>query len=120
MLDGLGVRDMTIEECRDFLKKRDELVADFESQKDKLQSEFQRLVDMLGQAPNQKGPGVKVKIPIPEVATFGDTIVLTWDIQHYRDVAVMLFSHDWVSKALVWCMEEGLRLRGAIAIGEYV
>ena len=83
MLDGLGVRNMTIEECQDFLKKRDELVVDFENKRNGIQEKFQNLASKLDRSGGPEFLATKVDVPIPATAAFADTLVFTWEMRIY-------------------------------------
>jgi hypothetical protein len=101
MLDVLGASNYSIEESRDFIKKREELLK------------------KLGEVETMLMKPLK-GVPQPVVATFGDTLVFTWAVGEELSLKMLPGVAEWLRHAVRWGLVRGLLLRGALAIGHYV
>ncbi|MBI2921574.1 MAG: hypothetical protein HYY18_10875 [Planctomycetes bacterium] len=106
ILDGLGVRSELSEAAVKFLDRRD---LTLEGMPRALRSA--EVFAYLGKEIEEPG--------VPRVITFGDNIVLVWELPKVTDSALLGFSQP-ILHALVRGMEVGLLLRGAVSFGEYI
>ena len=111
ILDALGVRNMTMDQSRDFIRRRDELLSDFSSNRKSITADASRIKSAIGEPES---------VPKPKSTTFGDTIVITWEHKKRPEISLTFFSLNWLSGAIFQCLLKGPLLRGAIAIGEYI
>ncbi|MBN1594220.1 MAG: hypothetical protein JW941_13335 [Candidatus Coatesbacteria bacterium] len=111
MLDALGVRNMTVDQCRHFIERRDVLLRNRPVKVKELRSELNQL---------KIYKDVPENVPEPEVVTFADNIVFTWQIQQRPEIALRYLSFQWLSFLIACGIKENLPFRGAIAIGEYI
>lgn len=102
MIDALGVRNLSIQESRDFIEKINEIL--------------DRVTDT-GRIWQKTGTFVQ-GLQAPEITTFGDTIVLSWvgdEIGSYADQCAA-----YLILFLVSGLESGVLFRGAISHGDYI
>ena len=109
ILDVLGVSTLSIEACKEFISKREKLIAAI---KERNQGYLLPLI---------KG-FFAISVPEPEFITFGDTILIIWQYENPNDDANLLMAMALILKQ---AFVQGLRqhnliLRGAISTGELI
>ena len=106
LLDALGIRTSTIEECERFSTVRDAMV-----------NEAERTV-------NENIEKAKPIIPnlcSANFITFGDTLVIEWEILEGDDLAAYILSlGSWVSSFVIAGLKNKILWRGAMSCGEYI
>lgn len=111
MLDALGVRNMTIEQCRSFLDVRDDvIVAGLKSSYQYIKGRTDDLSQILG----------KPKASEVEVAGFQDTIILTWEVPGDPEKFAIPLGRFALSQLMWETMRRGYLFRGAMSHGEYI
>ncbi|MFH1035728.1 MAG: hypothetical protein V1806_14565 [Pseudomonadota bacterium] len=117
LLDALGAKNFTTESAKIFIKARDSLLEDL---KPDLQDWHNRISSYAGQlqllGSNNEATS---SFGEPKFVTFGDTIVLTWEIPdkyrvHISGVGIFL------TQLFVKALGIGLFFRGAISYGQYI
>lgn len=101
VIDALGVSSRDIEQSKDFLRNLNKLLKDMESLT-KSFAEFDK------------------NVPVPELYTFGDTIIFTWDVGKDRIMKGLGPIGAWFCRLILSGVHKKMLLRGAISIGEYV
>jgi len=104
MLDALGVRNLSSKEAKAFLNNRGKLLTQLGRKLEPLDSSAARVTETAGP---------------PQFVTFQDTILVTWEI---RGPAHNLLPHiaNLLRRTIPLALQNGLRLRGAVAVGEYI
>ena len=126
MLDALGVRNLSIEESNDFLAGRDKLLEWFEQESRKY---FDNLVTMMRFLervvgdPSAIDPSSRA-FPMPPSPpayyTFGDTILITWEVPTVAEFMHMMALFMLMGKTFVQGLTLGLPLRGAMSCGAFI
>ena len=102
MVDALGAKNFTIEDSRNFIKHRDDLIEFIKG----LSKKF------------LKGA---IDIPDLDIATFGDTIIICWPIEDKKEIGITLMGMFHQMKGLVLKgITERYFYRGSIAVGDYI
>jgi hypothetical protein len=107
VLDVLGARAFSSEEAEKFVDKRDELL----QKTDQYRDDMKHIAS--GAVPNC------IK---PEITTFGDTIVLSWEVPDTKS-AMLLWAVSYWLRAMIFGglgLKNPIALRGAISIGDYI
>jgi len=121
MLDALGVRNLSIEECNNFLQKWRKLI-------DKTGETIKLTVDaryaeinksFKEQNPDAPNPSAIETDIRPDYMTFGDTIILMWYAKYGVKQYIIPLSFV-LSQIIISALEEGLPLRGAVSEGEFI
>jgi hypothetical protein len=108
MVDALGVRNATIDEARKFIESIDTIVRSVPA-------------FVAGYAAGQSlAGGKKIKYRRLKLTTFGDTLILSWEVKPSELPQYLL--HVGVSLAFLVALglERRLLFRGAISVGEYI
>jgi hypothetical protein len=105
MLDALGARSLTLEESIRFLQARANFLEMMQVKHDEL---------------SQVHTYFNVGLGVPQIVTFGDTIVLSWELPEADPESFLVFLGEWLRPALLTGFTQGLLFRGAFSIGNYV
>jgi len=101
MLDALGASEFGITQAMEFIKRRDNLLSYL--------SEHQKsLHDKIPDATQ------------PSVATFGDTLVVSWPTGEEGVMKMLPGIAEWLRPAIRWGLAHGILLRGCVSYGEYI
>jgi hypothetical protein len=104
LIDVLGAKNFTTNKSKDFIRQRDEII---EKTKDYYSATIEKII-------NDK------TIVYPEIATFGDTIIFTWNVTSeykYKTVHLMAI---WLNRIMTLGLACNLLFRGALSFGEYI
>jgi hypothetical protein len=101
MLDALGASSFDIDQAIEFIKKRDDLL---NSLGDVLRSFYGQVTDA----------------PQSSIATFGDTIVISWPTGRENVMRMLPCVAEWLRPAIQWGIAHGILLRGCMSVGEYI
>ncbi len=120
MLDALGIRTLEIEECGRFLTLRDIIIKKVNDSFPDLEEQYGELCRILNE-PDRLACA-------PQIATFGDTIIVTWEVPSRPELfAIPLLR--LVPSQLIWETifgltiqrgQKGFLFRGAVSCGEYI
>jgi hypothetical protein len=113
ILDALGVSDYKIDECFNFISKKNELIKNLEKVDSEISTIFEKII-----APILED---QYKYPKMTVTTFGDSIIICWPTGTEKD-SVVLFPGIalWLQRAVTLGIEYGILLRGSISVGDYL
>ena len=110
LLDVLGARNISIDDCKKFIENRDEFVASLQPTPETLTKRF---IDDIN--------GDGGELPEPEIITFADTILLTWEVPLSVVASPLAILETDLSKSFVKAISEfQMLLRGAISVGKYI
>jgi hypothetical protein len=98
LLDVLGAKNMSIEECFRFIDDRFEILMSFEDEK-KFYENF--------------------RVPQPEVFVFGDTIMIAWEYKKHPERILQPIG-ERVGRMIKKGLENNILFRGAISLGDYI
>jgi len=109
MVDALGMRNATVAESKQFigdiqtfLKHLPKFMADYFNQ--------------LPNTPKSK----KFNDQPPQLATFGDTLIFSWEITPQELSAYIPDVGFFLSYVILWGLENKIAFRGAVSVGDYI
>jgi hypothetical protein len=101
LLDALGVSSYSLESSKIFIRNRDILIEQLQTISAKL-GELER--DLIS----------------PEIFTFGDTLLFTWNVGKERIMKGLVPVGEWISTAILLGIRYKMLFRGSISVGEYI
>jgi len=113
ILDALGVSSYSITEAQDFLSQKDLLLDEIIN---KTSPEIAAVVNQYMLKPEDG-----CECPSPDIAVFGDTIILCWATKT-EDIAIKIFPGVSLilQRIIAVGILRGILLRGAVSIGQYL
>lgn len=105
-LDALGVRGLSLESAKSFIKNRDALLPETKSE---------LWLAMSGAEAFDPG-----EVTTPEVVTFGDTIILTWECKKDQAPRRLYLLGRYLQNIIWKGLEKKMALRGSVSIGSYI
>lgn len=116
LLDALGSRSLTLDECRRFIDARNKVLKALEPIKKDAHNFLEQ--ELTG----KKNPPNAVEfLHEPELHTFGDTIILSWDVDNDARIIPSLLQVAVILGHLISLgIEHGLYFRGSVAAGKYL
>jgi hypothetical protein len=105
-LDALGARDFSLEECKNFILDRNEILRRSNFVWDKYTSEFQKELDK--------------NLPEPEIATFQDSIIICFEDQNDKSLPPLLAAGQWLTQMMTQAIHKEIFFRGSISVGSYI
>ena len=104
LIDVLGAREFNIDWAVDFIEKRDEIIK-------KANQHYNKMISSMS---------LNFKLPTPEIATFGDSIVFAWDVGYDLKYKALHLTTFWLSPLIRLGLANDLMFRGAMAFGDYI
>lgn len=105
LLDALGTKNLSIAESINFISNVSKLIKSLETHKRSIKKEFIAF-------------DIKEE---PEILTFGDTIIFTWNLEGIKNPERFLpAAAEWIRPSILSGITNGLLLRGALSIGHYI
>lgn len=111
LLDALGTKNLSIKESLSFIDKITKITTSLKDDK-----EFEKTVNLLF----KEGLPKDEEFFVPNIFTYGDTILLTWEKDGEVKAIDVQVASLWLTHAILLAMSNGLLLRGAITIGDFV
>jgi hypothetical protein len=105
-LDALGVSGYNLAKCRDFIDKRDKIVERLKFVSEKWSLQFEKDLEQILLKPN--------------IAIFQDSVILWWPEQKENSLHFFFGASHVLWAIINLAIEEGIFLRGAISVGEYI
>ncbi|MBF0584748.1 MAG: hypothetical protein HQL80_11025 [Magnetococcales bacterium] len=100
ILDVLGARGYNVDHAKEFILNRDAML-------DKLKEK--PILDAIDES-----------LPMPYIATFGDTVIFTWNVGQDRVMKTLPSVASWLSALLNLGIANKMLLRGALSVGEFI
>jgi hypothetical protein len=109
MIDALGIRQATIDKALDFIETIEDI-------KESLPLYMEGYLD----SETEEIKTYFKKVP-PKITSFGDTLVVTWEIlDRLQSEVVLINTSAMLSYIMASGLEKGFLFRGAISIGDYI
>lgn len=105
-LDALGVSHFDLTKCRKFIEDRDKIVERLKYVSKKWGIQFEEELEKI--------------LVNPNIAIFQDSVILWWPEQKENSLHFFFGASHIVTAIINLAIEEGIFLRGAISVGEYI
>jgi hypothetical protein len=105
-LDALGVSGYNLDKCREFVEKRDKIV--------------ERLIFVSAKWGIQFEKDLEKILLKPNIAIIQDSLILWWPEQKENSLPFFFGASQIAAAIINLAIEEGIFLRGAISVGEYL
>lgn len=110
IVDALGVSHKTIEESRDFSKRKEELIRWMN------EKEYSNLCLRELQEAESRCHSLKME-SAPEIRSFGDTVIIFWTLESKPNFLQWAYAGYWLRSFFYLGLIQGLLFRGAVSAG---